>query len=311
MTKAEHVQKVLAGDTVDRPPISFWYHFGVQFREPEKIADVALAFFRFYDLDWLKMMNDFYYPLPEGSLGLSSIDDLKKLRPLAVAQTDWARQLKALEIVKRELQDKAFFLDTVFEPWQALRRSVVGGRRLLQLAEEEPQALMDALEIVTQNLISYCRLSLTAGAAGIFMSTLASRDQLTAEIYRKFAKPFAAKVFEAIRNDAPMNTAHIHGHSIYMEDALEFPVSVFSFEDRIETNPSLADMKARSSRCVMGGIDRTYFASATPAEAAAHVREGMESGGTQRFFLANGCSIAPEYSHRVLKTVVETCRAGL
>jgi len=40
--------------------------FGSQHGLPEKAAEVHLDFFEAYDLDLLKVMNDYDYPLPEG-----------------------------------------------------------------------------------------------------------------------------------------------------------------------------------------------------------------------------------------------------
>ncbi|KKN34827.1 hypothetical protein LCGC14_0789680, partial [marine sediment metagenome] len=70
------------------------------------------------------------------------------------------------------------------------------------------------------------------------------------------------------------------------------------YEDWVAGNKSAAEMKDLFKGTVMCGIDRTIFGQATPAQAAAHVREGVAMGGDTRFLLANGCSIMPEYSHR-------------
>ncbi len=106
MTKKEHINRVLSGVPVEHPPISLWYHFGVPFRAPEKFAEVSLAFFEHYNLDWLKVMKDYFYPMPEGKQGLDNVKDLALIRRPAIADTDWARQLKALEIMARELDGR-------------------------------------------------------------------------------------------------------------------------------------------------------------------------------------------------------------
>ena len=58
MTKIERMRATLAGEPVDRPPFSVWYHFGNQHAAPEWTARAHLEFFEFYDLDLLKVMND-------------------------------------------------------------------------------------------------------------------------------------------------------------------------------------------------------------------------------------------------------------
>ena len=56
----------LAGKPVDRPPFTIWHHFGNQHASPEPTAQVHLEFYDYYDLDFLKIMNDYDYPMPSG-----------------------------------------------------------------------------------------------------------------------------------------------------------------------------------------------------------------------------------------------------
>ncbi|MBI2457810.1 MAG: uroporphyrinogen decarboxylase, partial [candidate division NC10 bacterium] len=81
MTKIERVRAALAGKPVDRPPFSVWYHFGNQHASPEWTAQAHLDFFEAYDLDLLKVMNDYDYPLPEGMEVMTTPEDLKRLVP--------------------------------------------------------------------------------------------------------------------------------------------------------------------------------------------------------------------------------------
>ena len=64
MTKIERVRAALSGAEVDRPPFSVWYHFGLQHAPAERTAQVHVEFFEAYNLDWLKVMNDYSYPMP-------------------------------------------------------------------------------------------------------------------------------------------------------------------------------------------------------------------------------------------------------
>ena len=66
MSKIERVRAALSGAEVDRPPFSVWYHFGTQHAPAERTAQIHLEFFEAYKLDWLKVMNDYSYPMPRG-----------------------------------------------------------------------------------------------------------------------------------------------------------------------------------------------------------------------------------------------------
>ncbi|MCU0584746.1 MAG: hypothetical protein MUC46_01590 [Desulfobacterales bacterium] len=307
MNKVERVDRVLKGEGVDYPPISLWYHFGVQHADGEQFARLTLQYFRHYDFDFLKVMSDYYYPAPVGLDAVHTREDLERFTRFDVERSDWREQFKALSIITREIKGRAHFIDTVFDPWQSIRRTLAG-EAMEQLALEEPQALHDALDRVADNLIAYSKKSLSIGASGIFMSVPAAREIVSRELFLTFVKPYAMKVFRAVQGLAPMNTAHIHGEDLYMEDCLDFPVSVLSWWDRGPKGPSLESVRQRFGGCLMGGIDQALLTRRSPAFMKAHVREGVRLGGNKRFFLANGCSIDTWVNPAIVHAVVAAAR---
>ncbi|HUX13531.1 MAG TPA: uroporphyrinogen decarboxylase family protein [Spirochaetia bacterium] len=311
MTKTERIDRTLAGKEVDRTPISFWYHFGVQHEGGERIAELSLAFLRHYDLDWLKLMHDYFYPMPKGALELSTVDDLSKIDRFDIALSDWNEQLKAIDIIARELSGNTYFIDTIFDPWQVLLRNLVG-EHLGELVEARPQAVLDALEIVSDNIISYCKAAFKLGCNGIFMSTFGSKKQMPLDRYLKFAKPFALKVFEAVKTLGNMNTVHVHDEGIYVDNVLDFPVPIISYEDRHPSNPSMPEMRRKFSGTIMGGLDKNKATRVTPAEAARNGLEGIAQGGGTRLLLAPGCSfptwLYPGAAHALVDAVKATAK---
>lgn len=309
MTKIERVERTLSGESVDRPPVSMWYHFGVQHRPGIDFARISLDYFRHYDFDFLKLMNDYYYPMPRGLEEIASAADLSKLERFEPEDSPWREQLSAIEHVAAELSGEAMFIDTIFEPWQSLERTLAG-EHLRTLMQREPQALKDALEVVTDNLIAYARAAIERGSSGVFVSVMASEEFLTPEQAREFELPYARRLLEAVSDLAPMNTLHAHGGKIYVDDVSTMPVSVLSYQDRGAANPSLAEMRERFHGCLMGGIDHTDFSPRTPRYVRERTREGIAAGGSTRFFLANGCSIPAEVNPSVIHAVVEEAKAA-
>ncbi|HIJ57435.1 MAG TPA: hypothetical protein HPQ03_15125 [Deltaproteobacteria bacterium] len=306
MNKIQRVDAVLNGQEVDRPPVSFWYHFGIQHADGEKFAEITLEFFDYYDLDFLKVMNDYYYPMPEGLRGIKSKDDLMKLARFDVEQV-WKEQLKAIEIIRKSLKGSAYFIDTVFDPWLSIKRHL-SAENINFLMDEAPDALLEALDTVSENLMDYCKRALEIGAAGIFMAVPATRESVSREQFLKFVKPYDKKVFEAISGLGKMNTAHVHGEDLYFDDCLDYPVDIFNWWDRGPNGPSLKYVKSRIKGCVMGGIDHKLSAQRTPAFLKEHTKEGIELGGKTRFFLANGCSIDTWVYPEAAKAMVEAAR---
>jgi len=308
MNKIELVDRVLAGESVEQPPVSMWYHFGTQHGGGEQFARTTLDFFNYYDFDFLKVMNDYFYRPPEGIDAVRSKADLERLVRFDVTDSPWQEQFKAIDIIARELKGKAYFIDTVFDAWQSLNRNIAA-ENMAHLMAEEPEALLQALDVVSDNLIDYCRKVLDLGAAGIFLSIPAGAEIVSREAYITFVKPFAQKVLEAIHPLAVMNTLHVHGKQLFFEDTLDLPAHVFNWWDRGPSGPSLAWVRDRIPGCVMGGIDQTIVARRTRAFLKEHVREGRQLGGDRRFFLANGCTIDAWVYPGALQAIVETARS--
>ncbi|MGZ8446588.1 MAG: uroporphyrinogen decarboxylase family protein [Candidatus Deferrimicrobiaceae bacterium] len=305
--KIELVDRVLKGEPVERPPLSLWYHFGVQHGDGPRFAGLALDYFRHYDLDFLKVMNDYFYPMPEGLDAVRNGADLARAARFDVGDTPWREQFRALEVISAELEGEAYFLDTVFDPWNTLKRALAG-ENIGDLMDSEPEAVQEALGVITENLIAYCLRSLDIGSAGIFLSIPASREFMSREQFLTFGKPFAYRLLEAVFRRGRMNVAHIHGDDLYFDDCLDFPVHVFNWWDRGPGGPSLAAVKERISGCVMGGIDHKIVTRKTCPFLREHVREGKTLGGKDRFFLANGCSIDASVNPRAIRAIVEAAR---
>jgi uroporphyrinogen decarboxylase len=309
MDKIERLDRVLNGEEVDHPPVTLWYHFGVQHAGGEQFAKLTLEFFNYYDFDYLKVMNDYFYPPPTGLDAVTTKEDLKRITHFDVEKCDWQEQFKALKYINAELRGKAYFIDTVFDPWQSLRRNMAG-ENIEALMAAEPDAMLAALDVIADNLIAYCQKSLAIGTAGIFMSLYAGKDLISRENFMRFVKPPAMKVFAAISGLGKMNTAHIHGEDLFFEDVLDFPVNIFNWWDRGPKGPSLQWVKERISGCVMGGINQKIVARTTRQFLKNHVKEGVALGGATRFLLANGCSSDTWGYPPSMRTIVEAAKMG-
>ena len=293
MTKIERVRAALSGAEVDRPPFSVWYHFGLQHAPAERTAQTHLEFFAAYDLDWLKIMNDYSYPMPRNVETVTEVRDLKRLTPLDVKQGPLGEQLEAVRLIGLELKGKALVVDTVFNAWNTLRRNVLK-EAMGPFMQEHPADLEAVLTVVNDNLIRYAIATLHGGASGIFYSVPATSESVTAEQYERFMRPFDLAFLEAIRPFGECHILHAHGNGLYLDRLLDYPVHAISWADR-QSGPPLTAMRRLTSRVLVGGIDHDGF----PYRAAAHVREQVRSAiaeaGTRKLFIAPGCAL-PSYS---------------
>jgi uroporphyrinogen decarboxylase len=301
MTKIERVRATLAGRPVDRPPVTVWYHFGTQHASPERTAQVHLEFFQHYDLDLLKIMNDYDYPMPAGLDIVASPEDLRKLEAWEVSATPLGRQLKAIEQIAETLRGTALFVDTVFNAWNTLRRNLAR-EAMGTLMERHPEALESALRVVNRNLIRYATASLQRGAAGIFLAVPASQESLSREQYERFMRPFDLELLNAVKDAGEMNVLHAHGEKLYLDRLLEYPAHVLSWAD-LNGGPSIAEMRQRTPLTLMAGVDHVNFAQVSPVVLRRQVQAARAQAGPARFILAPGCSI-PTYSFPALIAAV-------
>ncbi len=290
MTKIERIRAAINGERVDRPPFTVWYHFGNQHAAPERTAQVHLEFFEHYDLDLLKVMNDYDYPMPDGMDVMATPADLQRLAPFDVARTPMGQQLKALELIAQALKEKALFVDTMFNAWNTMRRNLVK-EAMGDLMANHPRELEAALEVVNENLIRYALASLERGTAGIFLSVPASAEFVTPEQYARFMQPFDLKLLRAIRGRGEFHILHAHGEKLYLDQLLDYPAQVISWAD-LNGGPTIAEMRKRTPLTLMAGLDHVHFAYVSARALREQVRSALSQAGRSKFILAPGCSVA-------------------
>ncbi|HYP28921.1 MAG TPA: uroporphyrinogen decarboxylase family protein [Blastocatellia bacterium] len=301
MNKIERVTQALAGGEVDRLPFSFWYHFGLQHMPGRNHADAEIDFYRAYDLDFLKVMNDYPYPLPRGIESIENRDDWKRLEPVEAGDNCWSEQLTALSLINDAVGKEALFIETIFSPWTTARKLARTGA-LAEAREEFPDLLLAAMEAIATSLASYAREAIKRGAAGIFLSLgAASHDQMTVDEYTTWGRPFDLKILEAVR-DAPFNVLHIHGNRIHFDSLLDYPVSALNWS-HFQTPPSLREGREISGKTVMGGINEAtaYYLSAP--EIRKQIIDSIKECGTRGLILAPGCSVPTDTPARNLLEV--------
>lgn len=290
MTRIERVRAALAGKPVDRPPFTVWYHFGLQHAPAERTAQAHLEFFDAYHLDWLKVMNDYSYPMPDGLETLGQARDLARLTPFDVTRGPLGEQLKVIEILAPALRGRALFVDTVFNAWNTLRRNIVKNA-IGALMRDHPTELRAALSVVTDNLTRYALASLERGAAGIFLAVPATEESLTADEYARFMRPFDLALLEALRDRGECHILHAHGTRLYFDRLLDYPVHAISWADRAG-GPSLAEARRRTSLALVGGIDHTIFPDVSAEAIREQVRTAVGEAGREKLLLAPGCAVA-------------------
>jgi len=311
MNKIERVLSALQGKEVDRPPFSFWYHFGLQHLPGSAHAQAEIEFFRSYDLDFVKVMNDYPYPLPGDLEVVDAEDDWKRLEPVGSADSAWDEQLSAISIMADRIGKEALFIETIFSPWTTARR-LARSSGLLTARAQYPETVLAAMENIAESLANYARAAIARGAAGVFLSLGAATDTvMPAEEYAVWGRPFDLKILDAVR-DAPFNVLHVHGTKIHFDTLLDYPVSAINWS-HWTTAPSLREGFEKSGKTVMGGINETTASHVSAPEIGEQVVNAIREIGPRKLIITPGCSIptdTPVRNMRAVRTAVESRLPG-
>ena len=200
MTKKERVWAAVHGETPDTLPYSFWTHLPGIDLDPEKLAESTYDFYKTYDVDFIKTMNngmyaieDFgceidYSEIAKGGVAkvvktpIHEAGDWLKLKPCSVEQGSLARELKGLRLLLDKVKgEEVPVIFTIFSPLTIANK--LSGNTLLQyLADGRSEEVHSALKVITQTTCDMARAVLDLGADGIFFAAQSSTyDFMTAE----------------------------------------------------------------------------------------------------------------------------------
>lgn len=302
MNKIARLNSTLQGDFVDRPPFSFWYHFGLQHAKAERVAQTHLEFFQAYDLDFLKVMNDYAYPESDNQEEFFEVSDWEKLKVFSGDEGGFGKQLKALSIIGQELAGSAYFVETIFSPW-TIARKLSDKETLIKLKNNHPKLLLEIMEKIALSLANYAEKVVSIGTAGIFLSLSgANPNVMTYQEYERFARPFDLMILERIKTKTKFNILHIHGDQIYFNELLDYPVQAINWS-HYYAKPSLSQARQQYKGCLLGGINEKLFSHSTISAVKKEINETIKELGTKNLIITPGCSIEPDSPQKQLNSV--------
>ncbi|MCC6589669.1 MAG: hypothetical protein IT168_23435 [Bryobacterales bacterium] len=293
MTPRQRVDRALAGQPVDRPPISLWHHFGLEKQGPAKHAEATLAFHRSNRTDLVKVMSDFPFPKPAAGAWW----EVKEQK------SPFAPQLEALTIINKQLGGSAHFVETIFNPWNQAEK-ISSKEEVKRMMTENPQRLLNALEAIAKSEANHARLALQKGASGIFLA-IANADPavMTFEQYRKFSEPFDRMVLAAA-SSAPLNVMHIHGDKVYLDHFLSgWPQAVINYSVS-DTKVSLAATRKKFAGVLAGGIDEDAYPKLSIGDLKSQAAKARQEVGA-KFILTPGCSVPNDTPADKLKLLAQ------
>lgn len=324
MNHRQRLEACIAGKEVDRPPVALWRHFPVDDQDPVALARSVLDFQSAYDFDFIKVtpassycvkdygVADAWRGNPEGtreylSYPIKSATDWQNLKALSPVEGHLGSQLKCLQSIIQQSYGSTPIIQTIFDPLSQAK-NLVGKEELLVHLRQNPQQLLSALEILTENTILFLQKCIQLGIDGIFLAIqYAQASLLSADEVKRFILPFDEMIIH-YASDLWLNVMHLHGKGIYFDLIPKTGFAVVNWHDQ-ETSPALSEAKSTFSGAVCGGLRQwETLVYGMPSSVSDEAQKAIQSTHGGRFILGTGCVlpiIAPRSNIQAARLAVE------
>ena len=322
MTKLERIEAAVRREPTDRPPYAFWRHFPEVDRSPAALAQSTLRFHERYGSDFLKVTPPCGYAvedwgcvesdevMPDGHRpcarhAVTAPADWKKIRPLKMESTGWAGHLETLIRCVVDRRADCPTLPTVPSPLSLARQ--LAGDRLRYDLKENPAAVTDALEAITETIHAFAEACAREGVDGFFYSVEAARrDAHSEDEYLRFGKPYDRRILEAVRPACRLIVLHCPGEQLMFDHLAALPADAWNWDDR-EAGPPLEEGKARVRGAVIGGLRAwTTLKNGPPDAARAEAQDAIARTGGTGLILGAGSVLVNDTSDLTLVELIRS-----
>ena len=331
----ERIITVMQRGVPDRVPWALWGHFpAVPFlkyyswekanRDGEESARAHMALLRAldYKMDLLKVTP--YYRFMACQWGSKfhweDNNESPTTTEVVVKDTnDWERlwvldprkelkeAIRCVEILARDLYGMPFIY-TIPSPIVQALHGISDPDRVYTDMKEQPDALKEGLETITQTTIDFAKECVAEGASGVFFGIGGGGDiwsRMTREQLEDYALYYDKKILDAVR-DVPIKLLHIcsakgedpEKDGGYMENGWfkKYPVDAINWYDSSFTPLEKAKEIYGNKFCLVGGVDqRETLLNGSPQQVEATVKDAIERAGKRGgFMIGPGCTLNAE-----------------
>ncbi|MGM9999001.1 MAG: uroporphyrinogen decarboxylase family protein [Candidatus Bruticola sp.] len=305
MNSSERLQAALAGAEVDRPPFSFWYNFGLQHMSGDAVADIHIAFARRFELDYLRVMNSYPYPLSN----LRSFDkasDFLQIPSIVAEEGFWGHQLRALDKIVRYFKNQIWVLDSVDSPWTVLCK-LASPEIVLNAARRRPEIVKAVLDVISSSQAKYVAKAIDIGVNGIFFTlTEAAYDVLDPLSHEELCQPYNNVVLEAA-SSATFNVLRIDSKRLYFDTLKSYRTQAVSWP-HFSAKQSLRSGVSEWKRSVIGGINHETIAHESPNNINAYFEKYAEEFFQPNVFIGPSGILPSDISPYVLDGIGDAVR---
>lgn len=351
MTSTQRIQAVLQGQPTDRIPVAGWAHvMNLSDRHAGDFTKATIDYQNAHHFDFIKMMSNPQY-LAEAmgtvlrparnsqetafwcveKLAVETVDDWARLEVPSMKEGPLAREIEVVDRLCDHYKGEVPVLPTIFSPlmW-AMYFSVAPAEQHRREGEEgllpawaaylqqNEEKVKYGLQVITETNNRLMDEMIRRGAAGFFFANPLAQSAWPKEQFDTFAKPYDMANLSHAQGRTWFNIFHWCGRQNLQYDYIkDYPVEALNWEDVCETNPTMAEIRAKTDKVLVGGIDRLNDLEGPDREQIKQrlkqrLYRAVEQAGPKLIF-AGGCTFDASVQERfvVLQEAVDEVSAEL
>lgn len=321
MNKKELIKAVLAGEKTERIPYAMWSHMPAFDRDPQAITEKTYEFFKKYDVDLVKTMNNGMYSCEDYGckIDYSEVDkggvakivetpiktgkDWEKIKTIPINTGALLREQEYLKLLLEKLTgEEVPVLFTVFSPVTTANK--LCGNKLVEYIKEGYKAdIHAALEHITETTCNLVEKVIAMGADGIFFATQMSSYAVTDDaFYKEYGVLYDKQVLQASKGWC--NVLHAHGSDIMFDLLKDYPVQIFNYH-AWQTLPTVEEASIFTGKTLMCGIERMNITNHNKNRLRNEIFATLKETQGKHLILAPGCVIRYPLDTEMLSYVKE------
>ena len=313
MNKRQRVTNAMNLKPVDRPPVGFWFHFPEDRCLGQDCVDEHLQYYNNVDVDIAKLMCDGYFDYPNPvAKTVKKPEDWLEMKPLG-PDSDFIRgQVERAKAVRAGLRNDMVVLYNVFAPYSTLRFGT-SDELVTKHLQENPEAVLYAMDVVAQDNALLCEKLLTEGGMdGVYYCLQGAEiNRMSHDDYMRLIAPSDLKVLRHANSFSDMNMLHCCGWAGIpnrLENWQQYPAKCVNWACFIENMQVKEGQAFFGGRCVLGGFDNRpqgVLFSGTRDEVEAYTRSLVASAPKTGFMIGADCTLPREVDVQRFQWVVD------
>ncbi len=307
MHKKKKIQAAIRGDYLEQIPYAFWTHLPGIDLDAEKLAEHTYEFYKKYNLDFIKTMNNGMYAIEDFGCeidyteiikgGVAKIvktpieknDDWLNIKKCSIEEGSLKRELHSLKLLQELVKDEAPIIFTVFSPI-TIAAKLSNNKIFEHIEDGGKEKVHKALREITDTVCDLVDELVKMDVDGIFFAVQTSSYNITDEkTYKEFGVPYDMEVLRRAER-LWFNVLHAHGENIMMKILRDYPVQVFNWH-AWETYPEIDQGIKETNKCIMSGISRKDITNSNLNAISNQIFKTIKLSKRRNLIVTPGCVI--------------------